>query len=120
MRLLVLWPALRTIPREYLDAAAMEGYGPVGAGVAGRDCLAPAGAILAAGLLAFALAIGELPTSYFVRAPGHDPVAIYVWGLLHMGVESRLAGAGLILLGVVLAAGLVAALAFRRAFRELG
>jgi iron(III) transport system permease protein len=115
--LLVLWPALRAIPREYLDSAAVDGLGPwrrlwrVAVPLSGP-------AIVACWALAFALAIGELPATYFTRAPGRDPVSIYVWGLLHVGVESRLAGAGLILLGVVAAAGSFAALAARRAFAQ--
>ncbi len=67
--------------------------------------------------VSFALAIGELPAAYMVRAPGRDPLSIYVWSLLHMGVESRLAGVGLILLAVVAVVGLGASWALRRALR---
>ncbi len=96
---LVLWPAVRLIPREILEAAELDGLGPWGQFVRVGFPLTR-GAIVAAWGVAFVLAMGELPTSYFVAPPGHDPVALWVWRLLHTGVESRLAAIGLILIAV--------------------
>lgn len=97
---LVLWPALRLIPQDLLDAAAVDGLGPAGIAtkVAWPLSISASAAVWC---LAFSLAIGELPTSYVLRAPGYDPVSVHIWGMLHVGVESRLAGIGLILLVVV-------------------
>lgn len=112
--LLVLLPAARAVPATVLDAAAVDGLAP---GPTARRVGLPwtRPALAAAGLVAFALALGELSAAYFTRAPGFEPVALYVWGLLHVGVESRLAGAGLILLALLAAIGALAAGALRRA-----
>ncbi len=107
--LLVLWPALRLIPQDLLDAAAIDGLRP--AGIAWKVAWPLSrSAALAAWCLSFALAIGELPTCYVLRAPGYDPLAVHIWGMLHVGVESRLAGTGLILLAVVAVVGSAASL----------
>lgn len=106
--LLVLWPAVRSIPPEYLDAAAVDGLGPWGVfrRVAWPLALP---ATVAAWCVAFVLALGELPAANLVAPPGINTATVVVWHLMHYGVESRLAGVGLVLLGTVgLAAGLAA------------
>lgn len=112
--LLVLMPAVRAVPTAWVEAAALEGLGP--ARRAWRvGVRATRGSMGLAWLVAFALALGELPAAYFTRAPGYEPVAGLVWSLLHVGVESRLAAIGLILVGVSGALGLLgAAVAARR------
>lgn len=106
--LLVLWPALRRVPEAYLESAAVDGYGPWGqvwhvALPATRD------ALLAAWGVAFALALGELPATNLVEPPSRTTLlAKRVWELLHIGVESRLAGVGLIMLAAIAAAGALA------------
>ena len=74
-------------------------------------------ALAAAFLVSFVLAIGELPSANFVALPGHDPLARFVWGLLHAGVESHLAGIGLILVAGASVLGVGAAWAVGRAMR---
>ncbi len=97
--MLLIWPAVRGVPEAWVDGAALEGFGfwsqarRVG-WPATRDVTA------GAWLVAFALGLGELPAAYFVRAPGYEPLSSLVWSLLHVGVESRLAGIGLILMGL--------------------
>jgi iron(III) transport system permease protein len=44
---------------------------------------------------------------------GRTPVAVEIWGLLHTGVESHLAGVAIIVLLAVAAAGLFATVAIR-------
>ena len=115
--LLVLWPAVRRVPREYLESAALDGLGGWGVGL--RVALPlTRGAIAAAWGVAFVLAMGELPAANFVAEPGRWPAALEVWRLLHTGVESRLAGVGLILLAGVGLAGSLACLAVGRAYRD--
>ncbi len=115
--LLVLWPALRLIPQDLLDAAALDGLGP--ARVAWHVAWPLSrSAALAAWCLSLALALGELPTAYVLRAPGYDPLAVHIWGMLHVGVESRLAGTGLILLLVIAVVGILAALSLTLAYRR--
>ena len=114
--LLVIWPAVRTIPREHQEAAMLDGLNPwlqflrIGFPLT-------RGATLAAWGVAFVLAMGELPAANFVANPGRWPVALEVWRLLHTGVESRLAGVGLILLFGVGVAGSATAFAIHRAYR---
>ena len=95
--LLMLWPLVRGMPQAWVDDVVLRGGGPARqfweAGV-----LPGWPALMVACLLATALALGELPAAYFVYAPGSEPISITVWGLLHVGVESRLAGIGLWLL----------------------
>jgi iron(III) transport system permease protein len=111
--LLVLWPAVRSIPPEFLDAAAVDGLGPWGqAGKVGLPLTLPAA--VAAWAVSFTLALGELPATNLVTPPAtvdERPIAYLIWGLLHTGVESHLAGVVLVMLGAVAAAGLLALLA---------
>lgn len=106
--LLVLWPALRRVPESYLESAALDGYGPWGqvwhvALPATRD------ALLAAWGVSFALAMGELPATNLVEPPSRTTLlAKRVWEMLHTGVESRLAGVGLIMLAALAGAGALA------------
>jgi iron(III) transport system permease protein len=108
--ILLLWPYLRAFPSEYLEAAALDGSGSWG-----RIWLVALPlsrrAVLAAWATSFAIALGELPATNIVAPPGVQPMSVLLWGLLHTGVESHLAGVALVMLGVVAAAGLVAALA---------
>ncbi len=111
--LLLLWPSLRAIPPEYLDAAALDGHGEWGrirrvALPLTRD------ATTAAWGVAFVLALGELPATNLVYPPGMMPLSVLIWSLLHSGVESHLAGVALVMLAVVAAAGLATAWALRR------
>ncbi len=96
---MILWPAIRTLPREFLESALVDGYGPIGVT---RRIAVPltVGPIATAWGVAFVLAFGELPASHLVLPPGHMTLSTRVWMLLHTGVESHLAGVGLILLAL--------------------
>ncbi len=113
---LILWPTIRGVPQAYLDEAAVAGYGPVGR--AGRVLIPlTVWASLAAWGVAFALALGELPASNLVAPPGTVLLSVRVWELLHTGVESHLAGVGLLILMVLGCAGGLAAWGLTRAYR---
>ncbi len=107
--ILLLWPLLRSFPQDYLDAAALDGYGPIGQllHVALPLSWRP---IVAAWATAFAIGLGELPATNIAYPPGVEPMSVFIWGLLHTGVESHLAGVALLMLLVVAGAGLAAAL----------
>ena len=76
-------------------------------------------ALAIAWLLAFVQSMGELPCAYLTYAPGYDLVSLLVWSMLHVGVESRLAAIGLILLALTLIpAGVVLFLARRLVTRR--
>ena len=104
----VLWPAVRSLPVEYLEAASLDGYGSIGQA---RRVAIPLtlGAIAAAWGVSFAMGLGELPAANIVAPPGIMLVAVRIWELLHRGVESHLAGMGLVMLAVVALAGALAA-----------
>ena len=108
--LLILWPFLRSFPQDYLDAAALDGYGPPGQMLRVALPLSARG-LLAAWMVALALALGELPATRQVYPAGIEPMPVFLWGLLHTGVESHLSGVALIMLAVIAAAGLAAAAA---------
>jgi iron(III) transport system permease protein len=109
--MLVLWPLLRALPQDYLDAAALDGYDPYGQvlRVALPLTWRP---VVTAWATAFAIGLGELPATNIAYPPGVEPMSVFLWGLLHTGVESHLAGVALLMLLVVAAAGLAAALFF--------
>ncbi len=110
--ILIVWPFVRTFPQDHLDAAALDGYGP--AGQMARVVLPTSGkALLASWMVSMALAIGELPATRQVYPPGIEPMSVFLWGLLHTGVESHLAGVALLMLAAIATAGLAAALAIR-------
>jgi iron(III) transport system permease protein len=106
--LLLLWPAVRKVPSEYLEAAEVDGYGPLGQvwRVALPLTLGPLGLAWAA---AFVLALGELPAAGLVIPPGHATLTLRIWDKLHIGVESSLAGFVLVTLAVFAAVGLLVA-----------
>lgn len=108
--ILVLWPFVRSFPQDYLDAAALDGRGPVGrmVWVALPLSVRP---LLAAWLVALALSLGELAATDQVYPPGVEPMSVFLWGLLHTGIASDLAGVALIMLATIAAAGLAAAIA---------
>ncbi len=114
--ILLLWPFVRAFPRDHLDAAALDGLNPA------RQLLQVAlpllkGPLAAAWVVCVVVALGELPATNLATPPGTPPVSVLLWGLLHTGVESRVAGVALLLLGVIAALGLVAVLAVRNAAR---
>ena len=107
---LLLWPFLRSFPQDYLDAAALDGldrprqFLRVVIPLSRRP-------IIAAWAIAFAIGLGELPATNIATPPmrsGQTPVSVVIWGLLHTGVDSHLAGVALIVLLVVAGAGLFA------------
>ena len=108
--LLILWPFLRSFPQDDLDAAALDGYGPAGRMVRVVWPLSLR-AVISSWMVALALGLGELPATRQVYPPGIEPMSVFLWGLLHTGVDSQLAGVALLMLMVLAAAGLAAAAA---------
>jgi len=108
---LIMWHALRSVPRDVLDAAAVDGAGPITRlwriALPGRLW-----AVALAWLVALAVAWGDLAASVLVVPPGVTTLSIRIFGLLHYGVEDQVAGICLALAAVfatvaVLAAGIV-------------
>lgn len=97
--ILIQWHALRTIPRELLDAAVVDGAAPW---TRFWRIVLPnrVAAIALAWVVALAVALGDLVTSILVVPPGVMPLSIRIFGLLHYGVEDQVAGICLALLGL--------------------
>jgi ABC-type Fe3+ transport system permease subunit len=114
--LLILLPALSSIPQPMLDAAATEGSGWWGQlfRIAIPQRLA---AIAAAWLIALAIAVGELAATVLVMPPqrGATALSIQVFQLLHYGVDDRVAAICLFMVITIAAlTGIAAALLRRR------
>ncbi len=96
---LVMWHALRTIPRQTLEAAAVDGAGPIRRFWA---IVLPSRlpALAVAWTVALAIALGELAVSVLVVPPRVATLPIRIFGLLHAGVEDQVAGICLALIGL--------------------
>jgi len=89
--MLIMVHALRTVPQEMMDCAAVDGAGPlVRLFRIALPCRVPALAL--AWLAAFAVALADLAASILVVPPGMPTLSIRIFGLLHSGVEDRVAG----------------------------
>ncbi len=102
--LAVLWPAVRLVPRELLDAARVDGALPSAEllGVLGPLC---GGAFLRAWLAVGVLSLGELGAGKLVETPGASTFAHVVFDQMHYGVPAVTAALCLVLLALVGAGG---------------
>lgn len=96
----VLWPVVRLLPTELLEAARVDGARP-------RQELwylilpFTAAACLRAGLAVAVLSLGELGAGKLVATPGSQTFAHEVFTQMHYGVTNDLAALCLVLLAVV-------------------
>jgi iron(III) transport system permease protein len=88
---LILWQGVSSVPQELIDAARIDG--------ANRwqmfaRVMMPLTwpSMVAAWLVALAVAAGDLAASILVVPPGVETLAIHVFGLIHFGVDDRVAG----------------------------
>jgi len=95
----IAWLAIAILPRELLESAALDGYGPSGQAA---KVLLPLtwGPMVAAWFVSFVISFGELPASNLLLPPGLTTISFQLWSLLHTGVESHLAGVALVTLAV--------------------
>lgn len=105
----VMWYALWSVPTSTLDAAAAEGAkdGVLLWKIAVPQRLAALGATW---LVAFAIALGELPGSFLTAPPDVMTLPLRVFNLIHYGVEDYVAG---ILLGLLVVYAALAVLILR-------
>ncbi len=102
---LILWQAFRTVARSLLESARLEGAGLF------RQLwwvVVPSrgGAIVGAWFVTMAVAAGELTASLLVVPPGVTTLSIRIFGLVHYGVEDRLAALCLWTSGAFVALGI--------------
>jgi iron(III) transport system permease protein len=110
----VLWPVVRLLPRELLDAARVDGATPTQELV---HVVVPltASTWLRAALVGAVLSLGELSAGKLVSTPGLPSYAEVVFTQMHYGVTNDLAARCLLLLLAVAAGGLLVALLGDRA-----
>ncbi|MBN1852794.1 MAG: iron ABC transporter permease [Pirellulales bacterium] len=90
LSILLLWPALASVPQTTLDAATIEGTRRL------QRLLLIAlpqrtGACALSLVVCFAAALGELAATVLVYPPGTTPVSVQIFNMLHYGVDDRLA-----------------------------
>jgi iron(III) transport system permease protein len=114
---LVLWYALRTIPADTLHSATLEGATALTRFF--RVALPERWpAVAVAWLVALAVAWGELSASILVAPPGVITLPIQIFGLIHYGVDDRVAGVSLSVLATFFLLAMVVAVLARRAPRD--
>jgi ABC-type spermidine/putrescine transport system permease subunit II len=114
---LAAWYVLRSIDEAVLEAAAMDGAGPV-ARFWRIAVPARLPGLAAAWLAAFAVAVGELAATIVVQPPGVTTVSCRVFELLHAGVEDYVAGICLVLAAGFAGLGLIVAWLFHCVRRQ--
>jgi iron(III) transport system permease protein len=104
---LVAWHSFRTLDRDVLAAAALDGAAP--GQVLWRIALPQRWpALVAAWLAAFAIAAGDVAWGQLVRPAGMDLIQRRVFGLVHSGVEEQVAAISLVnIIAYAVLAGLI-------------
>jgi iron(III) transport system permease protein len=88
---IVMWYAMQSIPREVLESASVDGAGSWTQ--LWRIALPMRwSAAIVAWLIALAISMGDLAATILVVPPGVITLSISIFGLLHYGVEDRVAG----------------------------
>ncbi len=110
--ILVSWYGIQSLPQDLLDAAAVDGLGPLARLL---RVVAPVRwrILLAAWLMSFVVAAGDLSASILVTPPGLFTAPVRVFGLLHAGVDDQVAGLCLTNVGVIVVIQFVLAMLFR-------
>jgi iron(III) transport system permease protein len=104
----IVWHALRSVPNELLESAALDG---AGSWARFWRIVFPLRwrALGVAWLAAFVVAIGELSATIMVTPPGVDTLGTRVAQMLHFNIQNELAALSLLLF---LAGGILAAILF--------
>ena len=86
----VVWPAVRAVPRDLLDAARIDGLGWVGEW---RCVFGPltGPAVVRAAVAVAALALGEVAATKLVNPPGRSAYVLRLFDQMHYGAESTVA-----------------------------
>jgi iron(III) transport system permease protein len=103
---LILWSAVTNVPRELLESAAVDGAGRFGRFWRVIWPMVRRSAVVA-WLVALAVSLGDLAASILVVPPGVETLAIHLFGLIHYGVDDRVAGITLAMVVAFVAIGIV-------------
>lgn len=98
----VIWPAVRAIPNELYEAAAIDGGGARGEW---RWVVAPLTrrAFAAAAVAVTALSLGEVSAGKLVAPPGYKGYILELFAQMHYGAEATVAALALVQLAVTAA-----------------
>jgi iron(III) transport system permease protein len=110
----LIWPAVRLIPKGLTDAARVDGAAPAGEL---RHAIWPLtrSAVGRAAVAVGVLALGEISASKLAATPGDPTFAHDLWARMHYGVNNYLAAMCLLLLAVAVAPTVLLTLFQRRA-----
>lgn len=99
----VLWPAVRAVPRDLLEAVKLDGLGPF---AAWRLVLVPltGPAVVRAAIAVAALALGEVSAGKLVNPPFRPAFIFRLFDQMHYGAESTVAALCLLQLAATAAA----------------
>lgn len=107
---LLLIVQMRRVPPLLFDAASVFEPSPAGGWLRVRLFLLGPG-IIAAGMVVFALAAGELGATLLLLPPGGETVTVLMYNYLHYGSSGDVAGLGLAMLLLMAGAGVAALVA---------
>jgi iron(III) transport system permease protein len=110
---LVLHAQLRHTDPQLIDAVRVFQTSPLAGWLRVRIPLIAPG-LVAAGGIVFALSAGELGATLLVIPPGMETVTIRIYNYLHYGSSAAVSGLGLVMMGMMAAAGMVVALGIRK------
>lgn len=105
---LLIWPSLRSIPRELFEAARLAGKKEWSLVIAPQTN----GAYFRAILAVAAFALGEVSAGKLVAPPSYETFIVRLFALMHYGAESTVAALALVQLAV--SAALASAVGFWR------
>jgi ABC-type Fe3+ transport system permease subunit len=102
----VIWPAVRSVPSDLLDLAAVDG---LGVAAYFRRVLTPVGgkAVPVAAVAVAALALGEVSAGKVVAPPGYRGFVLELFTQMHYGTDATVCGLSLLQLAVVGSVGVV-------------
>ncbi len=112
--LFIIWHAFRSIPQPLVEAAELDGAGPLRQ--LALSLRLRFTAIALAWASAFIVAFGELAATILVVPPGVTTLPVHIFGLMHYNVEDQVAAISLALIVLHAAAALVLFLIIRRVF----
>lgn len=117
--ILVCWFAFRSLPEEILESGQLDGAGALARFffLAAPQRLAALGL---AWLLSLVIATGDLASSILVIPPGIDTLAVHIFGLIHAGVDDRVAAICLVVMLSVAVSAAVGWELWKRFRRTLG
>lgn len=110
---LVLHAQLRHTDPLLIDATRVFQTSPLAGWLRVRIPLIAPGLLAASGLV-FALSAGELGATLLVIPPGVETVTIRMYNYLHYGSSAAVSGLGLVMMGMMAAAGAVVAVGIRK------